>query len=236
LNANPAPAAKALVASPDQKLVDLAAQLMERLPAQLVAQKRCNELWDEFEARKPERSDVLRYRISDDVGWDRPSDNERRLWCDPFNIEALRGVRQYDWSLLERNEAEFFALPEADQLRHLGAPKPHVQHLFSKTPSARKQNRINKLIAALDEYTAACDALKVELGMAEADDVLEKLWDPIGEIVEHMKAIEPTTVQGLQAKAKMLLLWYWQDDDDTDDQDPIAVEIVKALAGVQLAA
>jgi hypothetical protein len=125
------------------------------------------------------------------------------LWCDRFNIAKLRRVPQYDWRLLEQHEAEFSALPEEDRLTDLGAPKPHVQHLFSKKPSKYKQDRINQLAAALDEYTAACDALIAELGIPEADDVTEKLWDEIFEIAHPMKSIEPTTIQGLQAKAKI---------------------------------
>ncbi len=50
-----------------------------------------------------------------------------------------------------------------------------------------------------------------------------------------MKAIEPTTIAGLQAKAKMLLYWYWDDGDD-NDEDPIAIEIIKGLVSAQLAA
>jgi hypothetical protein len=63
-----------------------------------------------------------------------------------------------------------------------------------------------------------------------------RLWDPIAEIVEQMKAIEPTTVQGFQAKARMLLFRYWEGGDDRDDEEPIAIEIVKGLASLQLAA
>jgi hypothetical protein len=62
-----------------------------------------------------------------------------------------------------------------------------------------------------------------------------RLWDPIAEIVEQMKAIEPTTVQGVQAKARMLLFRYWE-GGDRDDEEPIAIEIVKGLASLQLAA
>ena len=33
------------------------------------------------------------------------------------------------------------------------------------------------MIAALDEYTEACDALKAELGIPEHDDMTDNLWD-----------------------------------------------------------
>jgi hypothetical protein len=100
-------------------------------------------------------------------------DNKRRLWCNHYDIEMQRGVIQYDWSLKQENEEEFFALPEDDQLKEYDRPKPHVQHLVSKTPSKRKQNRVNKLIAALDEYTAACIALEKQLGLPEAEQFEE---------------------------------------------------------------
>jgi hypothetical protein len=99
----------------------------------------------------------------------------------------------------------------------------------------RKQNRINKLIAALDEHTAACDALKAELGCVEADDLLEKLWDTISELVERMRAIEPATMAGASGQGANAAYWYW-DGSDLEDEDPIAVEIIKGLVSAQLAA
>jgi hypothetical protein len=232
-----APAAQALGASPDQELVDLAKQIMDRLPEHRAASKRLAALWEQYNAREPARSDVLMWRLGDDVGYDkeRLTNGKCRLWCDPFDIASLRGVRQFDWFLPEHNEAEFFSLPEDDQLRHRGAPKSHVQQLFSKEPSTRKQNRINKLIAALDEHTAACDALKAELGIHEVDALVETLWDPIAAAAHRMQEIEPVSILGLQAKAQMLLYWYWE-GSDLDDEDPIAVEIIKGLATAQLAA
>jgi hypothetical protein len=224
--------ALAATASPDQELIDLFQQLMDRLPAQAAANKRSDELWEEFKARKPVRSDVLKWRIGDNVGY---CIDKRMCWCDPFGIATLRDVPQYVWTLPERNQSAFDALPEGDQLLEYGAPKPHVQHLFSKTPSPHKQKRIDELAACLDEHTAACDALKLELGCHEAADLLEKLVGPIWDIVERMDEIEPTTVAGLQAKAKMLLCWHW-DGVDTSAEDPVAVEIIKGLANLRLAA
>ena len=52
-----------------------------------------------------------------------------------------------------------------------------------------------------------------------------------------MKTTEPTTIPGLQAKAKMLFYWYWAgDEDESRDGRPITVEIIKALANQQLVA
>lgn len=48
-------------------------------------------------------------------------------------------------------------------------------------------------------------------------------------------SLEPTTMLGFQAKAKMWLHWYRDGDDDLDE-DPIAVEIIKGLASAKLAA
>jgi hypothetical protein len=97
--------------------------------------------------------------------------------------KALPNSRQY--------EAEFFALPEDDQLSEYGRPGPAAQHLFSKTSCEWKQNRINKLLAALDEHTASCDALKAEIGCHEADDLVHELYEPIVDIISRMEAIEP---------------------------------------------
>lgn len=231
-----APGAQASGVSPDAELIELAQQLMDRLPDHKASIKRSDELWAEFDARQPSRSDVLRWRIGDDVGYEMEglTNDKCRLWCDRGEIYSLRGVCQYDWCLPEHNQAAFDALPEDDQLRHLGAPKPHVQHLFSKKPSKRKQNRINKLIAALDEYDAACEALKLELGIPDAEDLVEELWEPITDIVERMNAIEPTTLAGFQAKAKLLFHYYWDEDESRDFKT--VVELVKGLVVAPLAA
>ena len=71
---------------------------------------------------------------------------------------------------------------------------PATGKVLAKLPHASK--------ADLD---AALEALMVELGRHEAHDLLDKAWEPIEEIVDRMNAIEPTTVAGLQAKAKLLL-------------------------------
>jgi hypothetical protein len=231
---------QAPAASADHELIDLAEQLMQRLPDIRRANDRCNKLWDEFLATKIELSDVLKWRVGDDVDYtiEYLPDDKRALWCNPLDIAALSDVPQYDWSLPEINEAKFFALPEDDQLLHLGAPKPHVQHLFSKVPSATKQDRLNKLIVALAQYTEACDALKVELGCHQADEEFDLLLAPISEIADRMGSIEPTTIAGLQAKAKMLLYFEWDviGDCDYGDDHPLAVEIIKGLVGAKLAA
>jgi hypothetical protein len=99
-------------------------------------------------------------------------------------------------------------------------------------------NRVNKLVAALDEYTAACDAVVKQLGLPEAEHLGEELYVPILEIVDRMEAIEPRTIQGFQAKATMLLKWYWadKDGDQLAGGDGVAFDIVKGLANAQLAA
>jgi hypothetical protein len=125
-----------------------------------------------------------------------------------------------------------------DQLKEYDGPKPHVQHLFSKTPSKRKQNRVNKLIAALDEYTAACIALEKQLGLPEAEQFEEALYAPILEIVDRMEAIEPQAIQGFQAKAMLLLKWYWADRPRAKLEwvEGKAFDLVCGLATAQLAA
>jgi hypothetical protein len=102
-----------------------------------------------------------------------------------------------------------FDLSEDDQLRHLGTQNRMFSTSFPK--NHRKQNRINKLIAALDEHTAACDALKAELGCVEADDLLEKLWDTISELVERMRPSNQQPWLGFRPRRKCcLLVLGWQ--------------------------
>jgi hypothetical protein len=208
-----APAQEAFAQNPDQELCNLAQRLQTLLPDYNAAVERTIALWQEYEERAPSRSDVLRWLIADPVRYvmeDLPN-GKCRLWCNHYDVEMQRGVAQYDWSLKEENEEAFWALPEDDQLKEYDRPKPHVQHLFSKTPSKRKQNRVNKLIAALDEYTAAVLALEKQLGVPEAEQFEEELYVPILEIVDRMEAIEPQALQGFQAKAMLLLKWYWAD-------------------------
>lgn len=96
----------------------------------------------------------------------------------------------------------FFALPEDDQLSEYGRPGPAAQHPFSKTSCEWKQNRVNMLLAALDEHTASCDALAAEIGCHEADDLVHELYEPIVDMISRMEAIEPQTIAGCQAKTK----------------------------------
>jgi hypothetical protein len=141
-------------------------------------------------------------------------------------------------SLKQENEEEFFALPEADQLKEYDRPKPHVQHLFSKIPSKWKQDRVNKLIVALDEYTAARCALEKQLGFPEAEEFEEELYEPISEIVERMEAIEPLTTHGFQAKAELLFKWYWGDRprEALGWIERKAFDLIEGLASAELAA
>ena len=150
----------------------------------------------------------------------------------------LRSEVQYDWSLKEENEEEFFALPEDDQLREYDRPKAHVQQLFSKAPSEWKQNRINKLTAAVGEYRAACDSLEKQLGRPEAEQFEEALYVPILEIVDRMEAIEPVTIEGFQAKAMLLLKWYWANRPRAKLEwvEGQAFDLIEGLATAQLAA
>jgi hypothetical protein len=113
-----------------------------------------------------------------------------------------------------------------------------VQHLFSKRPSEWKQNRVNKLIAALDEYTAAGDALVEQLGLPEAEQFEESSYEPILEIVDRMEAIEPLTIQGFQAKAMLLLKWHWADRPRAKLEwaEGKAFDLVCGLATAKLAA
>ena len=208
-----APAQDAFAQNADRELCDLAQRLQALLPDYNAAVERIVALWEEYEKRAPDRSDVLRWRPADPVGYVReklPGDR-CQTWCNHYDIEMQRGVIQYEWSLKQENEEEFFALPEDDHLREYDRPKAHVQHLFSKKPSEWKQNRVNKLNAAADEYRAAGVSLEKQLGLPEAEQFEEDLYAPILEIVDRMEAIEPLTIAGFQAKAMLLLKWHWAD-------------------------
>lgn len=109
------------------------------------------EFWEEFASRKPNRNEVLVWKLGDPVRYDtqKLKNGQRRLWCDPLEIAACRGVAQYDWHLPAKNEAAFDALPEDERLYHLVRPHPNAEHLFTSKPCEWKQKRIDDLLAAL---------------------------------------------------------------------------------------
>jgi hypothetical protein len=234
--ASATPAAAAVSSHPDQHLLDLARQLSEGMPAKKRAYVRCCEAFKEFERRKPDRSCALVWKPGDPVGYE-PNwrfGQHGLIWCDAVKIHQMRDMQMYDWSLKPEQEAVFDALDDNDRLFLFAAPQEHVQHHFSKKPSRIKQRRLDELVKALDEHNAECSALKKEIGLHEADREYEALYIPLDAIADEATDIAPVTLAGFQAKARVLLEWYWA-DDDLNDHDPVAVDLVKGLAELNLA-
>jgi hypothetical protein len=80
------------------------------------------ELWQHFNERKPVRGDVLLWHPADPVGYhmQKLGNGKCRVWCDLFEIEALRGVVQHDWTLKEKNAPEFMPFPRRNSYRISG--------------------------------------------------------------------------------------------------------------------
>ncbi|WP_441256052.1 hypothetical protein [Tardiphaga sp. 285_C5_N1_2] len=213
----------------DGELISLTRKFLDLLPDYELALARASDLASEYDDRIPTKPATLRWRMGDTVGVTR---EDRGAWCNNYGIARNRGKKQYDWHLKDEHEEEFFALPKDQHLLEYGEPKLSVQHMFSKKFSKRKQNRMNKLIAALDQHHTECDALYEEIGCKEADRALEELADPIYDIVDEIDEIEPVTVAGIQAKATILLKWYWRDRDidDLTFQDGLAHQLISKLA------
>jgi hypothetical protein len=239
LTATAAPATQALVPGPDGELVALATKMLELLPAYEGASKRVYELAEVFDARCPPKSDDLRWRLGDPVGYytQELPNGKLVLWCSPVDIQLRRGDRQGTWHFIGSEEDQE-KLSDDDFPYVDGKPQPHVIHLFKKVPSKRLQNRMNKIAAAMDAWNTAYQALEVEIGLKEAQENSSELFDPICEIVERIAQLRAQTLIGAQAKAVVLRHWHrWgKDPEDLDDQERLIAEIVDGLLSAKLAA
>lgn len=229
----------ASTSNPDQELIELSGQFRALRPELEAATDRSEIAWKEFMKRAPEPSPVLLWRVMDPVGYwcEKREGGKAKFWCNRADIEKLRGAMQYFWYLKEECQKEFDALPEEDQHKELGAPKPHIQHLFSKKPDKVTQKRVNELVAALDAEEAAKAEIIRDLGIEELDACESALFEQLTEIVDRMTAIPPRTVCGLQAKAKLFTEWYWPHADDQDKLEAdriLALEIVKHVGQLRV--
>ncbi len=169
-----APAMPAQDFARDAELVSLAHRMIELLPAYRAAVAHESDRMDEFRSRMPQLGDVFRWKMTDPVShtMERLPGRKCRLWCDLQDIERKRRIRPGTWHFVGTDE-EHEAIKDDDFDETV--PRPHIVHLYKKIPCKRQQNRLNKLVAALDEHTAAHDALRAELGISEAAKHAEAL-------------------------------------------------------------
>ena len=153
-----------------------------------------------------------------------------RLWCNPYEIGLRRDVRQGVWHYIG-NDEDCEKLTDDDFKFVYGDPQPHVIHLFKKEPCKRRQNRMNKIVAAYDSWRAACEALETELGLPEAEERRGDLHDPIDDIVERIKALKAHPIAGARAKATVLRRWHiWGNNpDDLNDSERLIAEILDVV-------
>jgi len=107
--------------------------------------------------------------------------------------------------------------------------------MFRSWPDERLQRRADELVAALDERNAACAAVRARYGMDEIHERWDAVSDRLGALVERIEAIQPKTLQGLQAKSKVILNWHWE-NLDPDDVESQVLEVLRGLASTDLAA
>ncbi|MCP3460338.1 hypothetical protein [Bradyrhizobium sp. CCGUVB23] len=125
----------------------------------------------------------------------------------------------------------FYALPSDDQLHHLAEPQPKVQHLYTRSPSARKQKRVNEIVAAYDRHNAAIDRLRKKHGIDEANQRSDDLNVACCRLVEEIDASTPVTFEGFRAKAKVLVNWLsLNGPGDNEDGPSSAGALVRQLA------
>ncbi|MCP3476144.1 hypothetical protein NLM33_38630 [Bradyrhizobium sp. CCGUVB1N3] len=96
----------------------------------------------------------------------------------------------------------FYALPSDDQLHHLAEPQPKVQHLYTRSASARKQKRVNEIVAAYDRHNAAIDRLRKKHGIDEANQRSDDLNVACCRLVEEIDASMPVTFEGFRARQR----------------------------------
>ncbi|MDA9474751.1 hypothetical protein XI03_09620 [Bradyrhizobium sp. CCBAU 65884] len=99
-----------------------------------------------------------------------------------------------------------------------------------------KQKRARQLIEALGEYETACEALRAELGLYEAEDISARAFAPLVAILDRMKEIEPKTLRGLQAKAQMITRWYWDHLPKEASVENMALTLLKGFVTLKAAA
>lgn len=223
----------------DAELVALSEKVLELLPAYEAAAKRAGEIYDEFEKLAPVRDAALLWRLGDPIGFvteDLPN-GRSRLWCNGYHINKRRRVQQGTWHF-RGTDADRARLTDDDFLLVENDPKPHVRHLFEKIPNKRLQNRFNKILAAWDAYTSACEALRTKLGLREVEDYSCELYNPIADMVERIELLEARTLAGVRAKALILLHWHWagRDTEDLDDLERLTADIVEGLIAAKITA
>lgn len=226
-----APAMPAQDFARDAELVSLAHRMIELLPAYRAAVAHESDRMDEFRSRMPQLGDVFRWKMTDPVShtMERLPGRKCRLWCDLQDIERKRRIRPGTWHFVGTDE-EHEAIKDDDFDETV--PRPHIVHLYKKIPCKRQQNRLNKLVAALDEHTAAHDALRAELGISEAAKHAEALCELILDITDRIEQLPAHTLAGLQAKAAVLHHWNWEGrdrEDDLDDEQQLIADVVEGL-------
>lgn len=228
---------KQVEASPidqDAELIGLSEGLIALIPTYEAAARRADELYDQLHIQMPVRDDILRWRIADPVSYEMEDlpNGKVRLWCSLRDIERQRRVRQMNWEFIGTDEQA--AAITGDESQFDGTnPRSHIAHLYRGTPNKRGQTRLNKLIAALDQRKDTEEALRRRLGLVDAIQAADKVSEPLFEMLDRIEVIQPTSIDGVRAKAKVLVKWHWRDDSREQAQaseDILMHSIVDALA------
>jgi hypothetical protein len=193
------------IAGPDAELISLVEQAIIFHQDFSRAEETSEELFSEYDKRRPERPDDLRWRIGDPVGYAKPDPSQpRAVWCNLDDIEELRqkGIDRTQW--------------------WAGDPE-------------RLQRRADQIIAAHDCHQAELTGLITEVGLDEARARADDAFDRYREASERAVAIRATTIEGLRAKARLVLVCCWggkmQGDGDYAHDDQIMASMVRDLVG-----
>lgn len=205
----------------DRRLVELAARVESLQPAYQRACDACEAAWDAYLEQKPQRPSELAWRPGDPVNYDidqvditleHPYQLQRRgrLWCSDADIEKLRGKPLMRWDFVGTDEE--WERDESHRFDRDRRPLPQCAHLWREIEDHERQPRADELVAALDRWQLELEELRRKLRVDELDERSEQLHAELRAMWKKMLELRATTLEGVQAKARVLYRSIWNGD------------------------
>lgn len=220
----------------DREILDLAARILDLLPAYNAASEATCAADDQYLERKPEVPDALLWGVSDPVRYSGEVQRRGRryLTCDLEDIERRKERPRLTWT---------FVGPDAEwegvqgDFDDDGYPLAKVAHLWEGKQSDQDARRMAALIAAADEHKAACESLRSNLRCDDLLEEFEKISEQMGDLVQRLVGLRASSLPALRAKAvvyaRHLHVGYRHDTSAMDDQFELLASIVDDLRGAE---
>jgi hypothetical protein len=210
-----------------QKALDLSGQFDEADAAQ-------DDLYGEYQNRLSDPPWALRWHPIDPVDY-RPyslKDGRDVMICDEEDIQEKRGqqIIQEEWL---GTAAQYNALPEDSSGKKV-VPES-MKGLMRAWPDEYRQQRLEKIVSAHDQYQAELKAIRDELGFDAAEARVDKLLDELRAMENTIERTPAKTIKGIRSKALVLAYTCWngkieRDWNTTDHR--LAASIVADLTGL----